>query len=322
MAMIVEIVTKSGRIMEVHSFQKNHITVGRGYSNDMILQDPYVEAEHLEVIFDAEQQQFMVRDLNSLNGSVMLKPHKRLHADDCVAIASGQRVTVGKTTLRFLDKKHLAQPTLPLSGMEPFYTILSQWWVTVAAVLCCAGMTLLGAYQKDPFSKKILEELNLVVMITIAAICYSGLWMLLARLQRSEGRLLLNMNLFLLLMVIDGGLQLLVPAYDFNLGWLVSVTYFTLVVSFSMVAIMVYISTTQSTHLPRWSALSIAAVLGFLVIMSDVFQLLFPAEFSPAPPYNMTLVPPAQQLRSGIEESDFLMLIDKVYVNAEVPLQE
>lgn len=317
--MIVEIVTKSGRVMEVHAFQKNHITIGRAYSNDMILQDPYMEAEHLDVNFDEDQRQFVVRDLNSLNGSALQKPHQKLNADDRVWIPSGQQVTVGKTTLRFLDKKHAAHPALPLSAMEPFYTLLSRWWVTVAAVLCCVGMTLLSAYQKDPFSKTVLEELNLVVMITIAAIFYSGLWMLLARLQRSEGRLLLNMNLFLLLMVIDGGLQLLVPAYDFNLGWLVSVTYFTLVISFLLVAAMIYISTTQSTHLPRWSALSIAGVLGFLVIMSDVFQLLFPAEFSVAPPYNMTLVPPAQQWRRGIDESAFLTLIEQVYVTSEVP---
>jgi len=320
--MIIEIVTKSGRVMEVHSFPKNHITVGRGYGNDLILQDPYLDADHLDVFQEEDTGVFTVRDLGSKNGTILRDTGQSINSHEPVTVASGQRMTLGKTTLRLLEQFHPVATARQLSAVEPVFTILSAWWITLLGVMACAGITLFNAYVKDPFSDQLMRELRQAIIMIMVAICYSGLWMLIARLQRIEGQFFLHMNMFLIVLVADGCTQLGMPVIGYNFSWLISPLIFAMAVSYALVSIMLFISTRQSTHLPRWASGSIAGVLAFLVIMSDLLKVVFPPEFSAAPAYNMTLVPPDQQWRRPVSETAFMLQIEEAFAEARERLED
>ncbi|WP_045858824.1 FHA domain-containing protein [Teredinibacter purpureus] len=315
--MIVEIVTKSGRVMEIHAFQKDHISIGRGYGNDLILQDPYMDANHLEVTFDRGEGTFVVRDLKSTNGTKAEPPLATLRPCELESFQSGEILTLGKTHIRLIDPSHAAPAALKLSAFEPVFALLSTWRVMLFLLSAIITITITQAYLANPFSEKLLKELNTGVIFLFVALCYGGIWMLAARLQRMEGRLLFNVNILLFLFVVDGTFQLFVAVYDFNIGWLLSTHYFSLVLTFWLVATALFVSSTQTLHLKRWLAGGIAGVLALLSIMTDISAIIFPADFSAHPVYNMTLVEPALQLRGEVSEAEFMLLVEDAFQRAE-----
>ena len=52
MAIVVELLARNGRPIKHFFFDKNQITIGRGYNNDLTLDDPYVCAGHISASLD------------------------------------------------------------------------------------------------------------------------------------------------------------------------------------------------------------------------------------------------------------------------------
>ena len=52
-------------------------------------------------------------------------------------------------------------------------------------------------------------------------------------------------------------------------------------------------------------------------MMSDLLRVVFPPDFSSAPPYNMTLVDERFQLRSGIDQREFIEIAGQAFQQAE-----
>ena len=66
--MIVELIDRSGHVRQSYSFDQNRVSIGRGYNNLIVINDPYMDAEHLTVEYDFVLEKFFVRNLNALNG--------------------------------------------------------------------------------------------------------------------------------------------------------------------------------------------------------------------------------------------------------------
>jgi len=304
--MIVQIVTKSGRVMNVHAFHKSSISIGRGYHNDLILHDPYVDVEHLEVTAEPETGEFIVRDLNSLNGTALARDRGKKDLEGSMSLQSGTILSLGKTYIRILDKQYPLSPAMKLSVLEPVFTTISDWRTTFLASLMLAALTLLSTYWDNPHSDKILKELINIVFYLVVAFIYGGVWLLAARLNGREGRLLFNTNLVLLLLVLDLVLQLCLPVYEFNFGWLISGHSLMMFLSLLLSSSVLYISMTQTLHARRWIATGIALLIGFLFIAQDFNRSLFPPDFVRSPTYDMTLVSPKFQFRSALSEAEFV----------------
>ena len=98
-AVIVEVRDSHHRIKAVHRVDNLPLTIGRGYNNDIILSDPFVESSHLLV--EPSDNGWQVTDQQSVN--------KFYLADDAVTqahVTSGDEIIVGKTYLRFVSPDH------------------------------------------------------------------------------------------------------------------------------------------------------------------------------------------------------------------------
>ncbi len=311
--MIIEIVSKTGRSMELHAFHKNRVSIGRAYSNDLILQDPYMEAEHLEVFLEADSGCLYVQDRGSVNGTHVLGSNKEIAADIPVTLKPGEILSLGKTHIRVVDEKQSIPSALKLSALEPLFTRLGNWWLTVVAIVILTGQTLLTAYWQNPHSEKLLRELVPVVFLVLLAVCYGTVWVMAARLNKGEGRFLFNANLLLLMLVVDTTFQMLKPVYQYNLGWLFSGKYLMMLLVFIITSLMFYISLTQTLNARRWLAVGFASIVGFLFVLNDLTKVLFPPDFRQAPSYDMTLVAPPYQFRKPVSEEKFLLNVEDSY---------
>jgi len=182
MAMILEVVdARGGRVPMRLRLDALPLTVGRGFANDVILDDPYVDARHARIALD-ESGALVVEDLGSVNGLVAQgTPARRVQ----VAVGTGAEVRVGRTLLRFRDPDEPVPPALPdlpepVAAPEPARPSGSRWttsvWaqlaVSAAAVGAMAGTTWLENYQRSSASEVVSAGMGFVMLGAI----WAGIW--------------------------------------------------------------------------------------------------------------------------------------------------
>ena len=98
--------------------------IGRGYDNDVIIDDPYVAAQHLRVFRD-EAGQLVAEDLGSTNGTFLDGGRNRVAR---IVIDGKHPIRIGQTYLRVreihheVERERVAAPqrrTLPIASTGP-----------------------------------------------------------------------------------------------------------------------------------------------------------------------------------------------------------
>ncbi|MEP6731258.1 MAG: FHA domain-containing protein [bacterium] len=106
MALILEIRDARG-VATWHRLDALPLTIGRGLANDIILDDPYVDAQHARIAID-ENGVAEIHDLGSVNG-VHENGSRR---DAPVVLQPGAALRIGRTVLRFRDADEAIAPAL------------------------------------------------------------------------------------------------------------------------------------------------------------------------------------------------------------------
>ena len=104
--MILEVLHPSGA-RTWHRLGDLPLTVGRGLTNDLILDDPYVDARHARIALD-ESGAPLIEDLGSVNGLVA----NDARLEGRVPVQPGAEIRVGHTMLRFRDPDAPVSPAL------------------------------------------------------------------------------------------------------------------------------------------------------------------------------------------------------------------
>jgi FHA domain len=110
----VEVLDRRGRVRERVRLSRFPATVGRAYTNDVIVSDRFVSPEHCS-IRESESGEVVVEDLGSFNG--IREPSSRV-AVASLPVRSGDRFRVGQTVLRIVEAGHLVAPAEPLPKDE------------------------------------------------------------------------------------------------------------------------------------------------------------------------------------------------------------
>jgi hypothetical protein len=104
----IEVLDRSGEVSVRTSIARLPFTIGRGYDNDLILDDPYVAPNHVKVEQD-EAGRLMIVDLGSRNGLHLIEPSRQVPS---VEVSQNLRIRLGHTQLRFRDKQFVVEPEL------------------------------------------------------------------------------------------------------------------------------------------------------------------------------------------------------------------
>lgn len=108
MALILEVVDESGVSIR-HRLSSLPLTLGRGLSNDLVLDDPYVDAHHARIVMD-ESGAMVVEDLGSINRLVSVATNGERW--DRLPVGPGAEIRIGRTVLRFRDTNAPVPPAL------------------------------------------------------------------------------------------------------------------------------------------------------------------------------------------------------------------
>ena len=170
--LIIELLPPHGHGVEKrYVIEECRAVIGRSYSNDIILDDPFVSPKHLLVARNGTG--LVIKDLASengtqVNGEVVLK-------DQELKIASGDEVCVGKTRLKLVLPDHPVEPARRLGSLAALRQFLDKSSVAVGFSLLMAIFSAWLVYREAPvenFWNR--ESFSAVLGYLMIAGCYAG----------------------------------------------------------------------------------------------------------------------------------------------------
>jgi hypothetical protein len=171
----LEVLDGRGRVTQRYAVDAFPVTIGRAYTNRIILDDPFVSPEHLAVVAD-ESGQIRADDLNSLNGLRVLPGGRHART---LPLVSGVPFQIGRTILRYCDVSAPVAPAAIDRGERP--ARLAPWILGPASLLILIAVLLLEnyfeSYERFNIARSFSESLSTLSIV----FTWAGLWSLLSR---------------------------------------------------------------------------------------------------------------------------------------------
>ncbi|WP_224363372.1 FHA domain-containing protein [Hyalangium versicolor] len=285
-----------------HRLEHFPITVGRGYTNDVILDDPKVSPVHLR-IERTEDGGVVVRDLGSLNGSFRMEPWARLAE---MVLTQDARVMVGDTVLRFRGRGYAVPEALaaeaPVGPRQRLFERPQTFLAALgAAMLASLISSYLTSYDKTDWG----ELLFSMLLPTALALVWAGVWSIASRIARRQFHFrahgAIGSLVMLGFMCIPGFMMIL----SFTLGWeathqLLGLTLYLALVGWGLFWHLRYVTRWASRRL---GVMVSAIVLGFATLI-QAQELLGNEDFSTSLEFPRSLLPASFRLvpASSVDE--------------------
>lgn len=298
----VEVVDAHHRVLQRFSLNSPAFTIGRGFDNDIILDDEFISTKHLSVTF--ENNKFIINDLKSTNGFFIKKKH---YLDETFQVEAKQVIKLGQTRLRFrypqeaLDKT--AQDRILLG--DKFWSSRHPGFV-FSALLAMLGLFALDVYLETPIKLTGARLSGEVLTGVLIVVVWAGLWSLFSKIMTDRLSFIQHAGIFIVANITAMFFAILLSYLFYTFAWdgLFSKAITLLIgVIFCW---MVYRHLAVSTHLSQQSRLVIAGVLattGVAIYLLD--EQLLSDEFDPSPKYALLVKSPDYNLSQGTSLDQF-----------------
>ena len=140
MALVVEILNSTRRVVQRHMFHADAITIGRDYKCDVVLDDLHVDPEHA-VLSMLENDRFLLEDQSTLNG-IRNGKKKRMGAQ--FEFGGREEIVLGETRLRIVDATQPLPDTLKIKDDDSLRKLVNHPGVAVLSFLLA---NLIAFYQ-------------------------------------------------------------------------------------------------------------------------------------------------------------------------------
>lgn len=223
-AIWLEVLSRHRDVAARYRLSDGEMTVGRGYDNDVILDDPYVAPRHLRIVRD-ETGHWIAEDLGSANGLFAERGKRR---QSRVVLDDDSVVRIGQTFLRLRRSSHTVAPERVLQHAGRALGV-----ALVLGVIALA-LTALTLWLGETAEPKLSGYLVPLLSLPLAVLAWSGIWAILTKIfsgqARFERHLLIAVSAVLASWVIEQGGEFLVFAaswpsvatYGYVAVWLLS----------------------------------------------------------------------------------------------------
>jgi len=169
----VEILSRHRELAARFRIARPEARIGRGYDNDVIIDDPYVAAQHLRIFRD-ESGQLVAEDMGSINGTFLDGSRNPLPH---IALDGGHLIRIGQTLLRVREVSHAVERE---RVVRPQRQILP---VVLAGMLGAATLAInaLKVWLAETTEPRIYSYLTPLLALTATALVWVGVWALLSR---------------------------------------------------------------------------------------------------------------------------------------------
>jgi pSer/pThr/pTyr-binding forkhead associated (FHA) protein len=310
---VIEVKGSEGTSPRLERLNQHVIRIGRAPDNDVITDDPYIDAHHISLdVSDAAS--WHVSDLDSVNGT--LKSH---HSISSTTICSGDELTIGRTRLRIFDLEHRMQPALSLRTLEH---LLFGFNSTGSLVLFVAAIALYPciAIYLNSSGAEIKPDTYLVAALSSigTSLVLAAAWSLLGRLLRSESRFRVLLNLTIVFWLVSSLLSLLVYITYYNFPGGMGRGFANVIFMAVLLGIYVYLGLLISTRLAVRSRqiISLTVMVGLLGTFA-VTDFSRRDQYRPNPSYDGLVRSPRLLFRSGESQVGYRARLPDVFAQAD-----
>ncbi|WP_371187214.1 FHA domain-containing protein [Thalassotalea maritima] len=310
MELIIEEISRGKKIKNRHKFATDEVHIGRGFQNDIILSDPHVCSEHLNLRF--EHGQWLMQDMQSVNGTQL---DNKQPVVGWQPVQSGDIVHLGKTRLRLFFANHPVAKSVAFTKVERFVERLGSlsWVIAMVAIfaLITFALNYLQIAVRDVNYGQLTET---TIYTTLAYAMWPLLCSLMAFMNKNEARVgsqlgvsFFILNLFWLIDFADRFLAFNSSSL-WQWGWLTNSLY--IVTTFMLFWFNLYIAFSQSNK--RRS--KVAALLTLLIYgglyLNDLTQ---QPEFNAYPSYDSTIMMPSLSIKPAADSAQFNNNTDQLF---------
>jgi hypothetical protein len=279
------------------------VRIGRGYSNDIILSDPHVCAEHL-VIHEDDNGTWSAEDLDTKNGVHVLSENGKQKE---LKLMSGDMLVIGRTQLRFVSSDHPVEPSKRLrdknSIVDAFRSVAIIWALLSVLILAVAIDSYLSASNEIHIEKLIADALPVVGAIFL----WSALWALLAFIVRRRLFFKFMLMASSAYYIADIILSIVIYYLAYNLNSTLFVDVVSYVTAGVLLVLLLYVSMAKALSLSEKRRLFLANVFSWGLIAIIVFVVYAnKPEFNNSPKYPAELKPPFAQFNPSIGLDEFM----------------
>lgn len=175
----IEVLNRHREVLSRHRLHAAQVRVGRGYDNDLVLDDPHIAPQHLRIGRDGDGQLY-AEDLDTLNGLYVAGKHLRQRR---VALAEETVLRVGHTWLRVRTHAHSVPAELPLRQASPL------WLIALLLFAANLGLVALNIWLNRISPLRPSHYLSPVLTIGAALTIWVGAWALVSRLFSGRAHL-------------------------------------------------------------------------------------------------------------------------------------
>ncbi|MCK5052192.1 MAG: FHA domain-containing protein [Candidatus Cloacimonetes bacterium] len=199
------------------------VKIGRGYNNDVIIQDEYVSENHLELNYIGNQ--IVLKDLNSENGIFI---DKKERIDGEALIHPDKSVTIGKTSIKIMPYDHQISKTKKLNINKSFsgrYKIVVVAWVLLVLNIMITVMINHSNTFRDEKFMKLFNDVPAEVMVLII---WAGILTFIGKLFKKESafhKQLLYICILIIILTLFPFLKEIILFNSSNLFWRIFLGY-------------------------------------------------------------------------------------------------
>lgn len=309
---VIEVRGRGGQLVERLRLDKEIISIGRAFDNDVILEDAYVSPHHL--VLSVQGKGWVAKDLESENG-VQLRKHKMKPEQ---MIRSGDRLRVGHTYLYCYEDSHVVSPALKVDSAEARLAALGNHWLWPILIVLSAVLMVLESYTRSFTEYKPLQIVQPALWSLLGVVFLAAFWALVGRLIRHRAIFFSHLSIWYLygLGVFCAGFVTDIIAYNFSSG--IAQDVIGKMGKFLMLLIAIWASLTLATNLVVrkrfWSAFGLAAGV---IAIGIAGQFRWHQEFSAAPSYYSMIKKPVYLWRKGISEDQVVQRLPELLAEAD-----
>jgi hypothetical protein len=187
--MWIEILSRQREVAARFRIAASEVRIGRGYDNDVVIDDPYVAAQHLRVI-RRDDGSLVAQDVGSANGTFIDGSKTRL--SDFV-VDGKQPIRIGQTYLRIRDVDHEVARELIVPAERHVLPIILALVIGVS-ILAIDALKIWLAQTSEPRASAYLTPL---LTLAGSVLVWVGLWALLCRIFAGRSHFLRNLLIVL-----------------------------------------------------------------------------------------------------------------------------
>jgi len=291
-------------------FDSQEVRVGRGFKNDLILNDSYVSENHL--LISRQGAEIRVKDLSTKNGTTLVRLNRKIQE---TAVVSGEELLIGSTRIRIFDESHQSRPARLLRPKNRVVLLMAKPVFSWISVLFLLALGLLGAFLKTDSSVSFVKLLPVPIFTLILVMLWSGLWSFVGRLTRHKIRFSIHLSYICLFFIFLELLLAGVVSIEFYSNQLILPEILQLIVCVGLTIVLLSGSFGVATNMraatrnivsTTFAVLLFAAAIGLTVAYQPYY-------LTGRIPYSKTLKPPLIISPSGQSIDQFLDRADRAF---------